>query len=69
MYQVTVEDPKVLTKPWNSAPNHYSIGQVPMGEYYCTNQDDKVLNQEGIKYISPSGLDGAISMRTNTRSC
>jgi hypothetical protein len=58
MYQVTVDDPKVLTKPWTSAPNHYSIGQVPMGEYYCTNnQDDKVLNPEGIKYISPSGLD------------
>jgi hypothetical protein len=58
MYQVTVDDPKVLTKPWTSAPNHYSIGQVPMGEYYCTNnQDDKVLNPDGIKYISPSGLD------------
>jgi hypothetical protein len=58
IYQVTVDDPKVLTKPWTSAPNHYSIGQVPMGEYYCTNnQDDKVLNPEGIKYISPSGLD------------
>jgi hypothetical protein len=59
MYQVTVDDPKILTKPWKSAPNHYSIGQVPMGEYYCTNnQDDKVLNPEGLaKYISASGLD------------
>ncbi len=58
MYQVTVDDPKVLTKPWTSAPNHYTIGQVPMGEYYCTNnQDEKVLNPDGVKYISPSGLD------------
>jgi hypothetical protein len=59
MYQVTVEDPKVLTKPWKSAPNHYTIGQVPMGEYYCTNnQDDKVLNPDGVaKYITAAGLD------------
>jgi hypothetical protein len=53
-----VHDPKVLTKPWTSAPNHYSIGQVPMGEYYCTdNQDSKVLNPNGVSYISASGLD------------
>jgi hypothetical protein len=59
MYQVTVDDPKVLTKPWTSAPNHYSIGQVPMGEYYCTNnQDDKVLNPDGTnKFITPAGFD------------
>jgi hypothetical protein len=58
MYQVTVDDPKVLTKPWTSAPNRYSIGQVPMGEYYCTNnQDFKIMNPNGPQYISPSGLD------------
>jgi hypothetical protein len=29
-----------------------------MGEYYCTNnQHDKVLNPDGPKYISASGLD------------
>ena len=27
MYEVTVDDPKVLTKPWTSAPNRYSIGR------------------------------------------
>jgi len=59
MYQVTVEDPKVLTKPWTSAPNHYSIGQVPMGEYYCTdNQDDRVLNPNGVsKFMTAAGFD------------
>lgn len=58
LYQVTVDDPKVLTKPWTSAPNHYTIGQQPLDEYYCTNnQDVKDLNPDGLKYISPSGLD------------
>ena len=59
MYQVTVDDPKILTKPWTSAPNHYSIGQVPMGEYYCTNnQDDTVLNPDGTnKFMTKAGYD------------
>ncbi len=58
LYQVTVDDPKVLTKPWKSNPNHYTIGQSPLSEYYCTNnQDVQVLNPNGIKYISPTGLD------------
>jgi hypothetical protein len=60
MYQVTVDDPKVLTKSWTSAPNHYSIGQVPMGEYYCTNNVDAgLVNPAGKKlpYISADGLD------------
>ncbi len=58
LYQVTVDDPKVLTKPWTSAVNHYTIGQSPLSEYYCTNnQDIDQLNPNGIKYISPSGLD------------
>lgn len=58
LYQVTVEDPKILTKPWTLAPNHYSIGQVPRGEYYCSNNKDvDQFNAAGAKYISPTGLD------------
>ena len=42
IYQVTVEDPKVLTKPWVSAPHKYSlsVSGEPLNEWYCgTNPD------------------------------
>jgi hypothetical protein len=53
-----VDDPKVLTKPWTSAPNRYSIGRVPISEYYCTNNlDFQIFNPGRVRpYISPSGL-------------
>jgi hypothetical protein len=37
IYQVTVEDPKVLTKPWVSAPHKYSLSVSgdPLNEWYC----------------------------------
>jgi hypothetical protein len=37
IYQVTVEDPKVLTKPWVSAPHRYtlSVSSDPLNEWYC----------------------------------
>jgi hypothetical protein len=37
IYQVTVEDPKVLTKPWVSAPHKFSlsVGPEPLNEWYC----------------------------------
>jgi hypothetical protein len=41
VYQVTIEDPKVLTKPWTSAPRKWSLGHEPLQEYYCTNDEDK----------------------------
>ena len=37
IYQVTIEDPKVLTKPWTSAPRKWSLGHEDLEEYYCTN--------------------------------
>jgi hypothetical protein len=37
MYQVTIEDPKVLTKPWTSAPHQWSLHHEDLEEYYCTN--------------------------------
>jgi hypothetical protein len=41
IYQVTIEDPKVLTKPWVSAPRHWSLGHEPLEEYYCTNNKEE----------------------------
>jgi hypothetical protein len=40
-YQVTIEDPKVLTKPWTSAPRAWSLGHEPLQEYYCTNNREE----------------------------
>ena len=42
VYQVTIEDPKVLTKPWNSAARHWSLSRnhEPLQEFYCTNEQD-----------------------------
>jgi hypothetical protein len=38
--QVTIEDPKVLTKPWTSAPRVWTLGHEKLLEYYCTNNQD-----------------------------
>jgi hypothetical protein len=42
VYQVTIEDPKVLTKPWVSAPRHWSLSRnhEALEEFYCTNEQD-----------------------------
>ena len=47
VYQVTIEDPKVLTKPWTSAPRTWSLGHEPLQEYYCTNNQE----QEALKKL------------------
>ena len=39
-YQVTIEDPKVLTKPWTSSVRHWSLGHEPLLEYYCTHNEE-----------------------------
>jgi len=38
--QITIEDPKVLTKPWTSAPRTWTLGHEDLLEYYCTNNQD-----------------------------
>ena len=46
-YQITIEDPVVLAKPWSSAPRIWSLAQDPhdeWGEVFCT------LNQEPEEY-------------------
>jgi hypothetical protein len=40
IYQVTIEDPKVLTKPWSSVPHTWTLGHEPLGEYYCTHNEE-----------------------------
>jgi len=42
VYQVTIEDPKVLTRPWNSAPHRWSLSRYNerLQEFYCTNEQD-----------------------------
>jgi hypothetical protein len=58
LYQYTVEDPKVLTKPWTSAERRLTVSLSPMVEYYCTNErDSEVFLKQGRTYISPTGLD------------
>lgn len=35
--QITVDDPKVLVKPWSSAPRRWTLGDGEVYEFYCTN--------------------------------
>jgi hypothetical protein len=39
-YQYTVEDPKVLTRPWTSAWRTYSLGNEDLTENFCTNNEN-----------------------------
>ena len=42
-YQVTIEDPTVLEKPWTSAPRTWSLSQDPNDtweEYFCTHNEE-----------------------------
>ena len=39
-YQFTIEDPKVLTTPWTSAWQTYSLGKEDLAENFCTNNEN-----------------------------
>jgi hypothetical protein len=42
-YQVTIEDPVVLEKPWSSQPRTWSLSQDPnddWAEYFCTHNEE-----------------------------
>jgi hypothetical protein len=38
--EITVEDPKVLQKPWKSAPRRWTLGDGEVYEFYCTNNKE-----------------------------
>ena len=38
--QITVDDPKVLTKPWTSAPRRWTLANDHINEFYCTNNHE-----------------------------
>ena len=38
--QITVDDPKVLAKPWTSAPRRWTLGNGEVYEFYCTNNKE-----------------------------
>ncbi len=54
VYQVTIEDPKVLSKPWTSAPRVWTLGHEDLLEYYCTNNQD-VDQYKALKTKESSG--------------
>ena len=54
VYQVTIEDPKVLTKPWTSAPRVWTLGHEDLLEYFCTNNQD-VDQYKALKSKESSG--------------
>ncbi len=40
IYQVTIEDSKVLTKSWPSASRRWTLGHEGLQEYFCTNNEE-----------------------------
>ena len=38
--QITVDDPKVLARPWTSAPRNWTLMSEEIQEYYCTDNPD-----------------------------
>src|SRR4029077_10745660 len=65
VYQVTIEDPKVLTKPWTSAPRMWTLGHEKLQEYYCTNNQEveqlTTLKQKETSEKQASGAKPAAS--------
>jgi hypothetical protein len=38
--EITVDDPKVLERPWKSAPRRWTLGNGEVYEFYCTNNKE-----------------------------
>jgi hypothetical protein len=38
--EIMVDDPKVLQKPWKSAPRRWTLGSGDIYEFYCTNNKE-----------------------------
>jgi hypothetical protein len=52
--EITVDDPKVLAKPWKSAPRRWTLGNGEMYEFYCTNNKE-VEELEKLREIESGG--------------
>jgi hypothetical protein len=53
-YQFTVEDPKVLTKPWTSGWRVHSLANEDLTENFCTNNE----NVEQLKKLNDQQKSG-----------
>jgi hypothetical protein len=69
-YQVTVEDPEVLVKPFHSAPLMWTLAQDPndeWSEYICTSNEDpefwKNVDQKTKEEYEKSGRDSTAPQR------
>jgi hypothetical protein len=52
-YQITVEDPVVLAKPWKTAPRIWTLAQDPRdewGEVFCTHNEEPAENEKIREY-------------------
>jgi len=62
IYQVSVNDPVVLQKPWTSAPRKWTLSQDPNDdwqEYFCThNEEPEEYKKMGSPPVGPAGPDG-----------
>lgn len=38
--EITISDPKVLLKPWKSAPRRWTLGDGEVYEFFCTNNQE-----------------------------
>jgi hypothetical protein len=38
--EITISDPKVLVKPWKSAPRRWTLGDGEVYEFFCTNNKE-----------------------------
>jgi hypothetical protein len=51
--EIAVDDPKVLQKPWKSAPRRWTLGSGEIYEFYCTNNKEleelEKLRQQELK--------------------
>ena len=52
--EITISDPKVLMKPWKSAPRRWTLGDGEVYEFFCTNNKEleelqKLRQQELLK--------------------
>jgi hypothetical protein len=57
--EITVDDPKVLQKPWKSAPRRWTLGNGEMYEFYCTNNKEL----EELQHLRELELQGKAPVR------